>query len=200
MASPTRRTTPPFAQERDRLLTQLNQQSIALRRSPEQYLEIADVLDELARQISSIKIENNQSRCFSIKCNALTSTLLCHSELLKCHPSRSVEIAASIDLMQLQLGRLTMKVDGDDDFAQKMDALASRMETSWMPTDEMDVKEIRLKDHLHKIWRELNLSVPGCECGQCQDQDGERLVVESMGCRPVFFGLTVGSLGSLKVS
>ncbi|KAJ5190555.1 uncharacterized protein N7498_009540 [Penicillium cinerascens] len=174
MASPTRRTTPPFTQERDRLLTQLNEQSIALRRSPEQYLEIADVLDELAQQISSIKIENNQSRCFSIKCNALTSTLLCHSELLKCHPSRSVEIAASIDLMQLQLGRLTMKVD-DDDFAQKMDALSNRMETSWTPTDEMDVKEIRLKEHLHKIWRELNLSVPGCECGQCQDQDGESL-------------------------
>jgi hypothetical protein len=184
----TLRTTHPFTQERDRLFTQLNEQSITLRNSPDQYLEIASELDDLALHISSIKI-NDPPRCFAIKSNALTIMLQNHSALLKCHPSRFNEIAASVDLMQLQLGRLTMQ-DGDDEFAQKMDALASRIEASWMPREGMDGKEIGLMEHLHRIWRELNLSVPGCECGQCQVLDEERLVW-SMGCGSVFPGLTL---------
>jgi hypothetical protein len=195
MATP-RSTTHPFAQERDRLFTQLNEQSIILRKSPEQYLEIASVLDDLALQISSIKI-NNPPRCFAIKSNALTLMLQNHSELLKCHPSRFNEIAASIDLMQLQLGRLIMQ-DGDDEFAQKMDALASRIEASWMPREGMDEKEIGLMEHLHRIWCELNLSVPGCECGQCQVLDEDRLVGLMGGS--VFLGLTLfWQLGIVEV-
>jgi hypothetical protein len=186
MATP--RTIHP-SQESDRLFTQLNEQSIILRKSPEQYLEIASELDELSLQISSIKINDNPPRCFAIKSNALTIMLQNHSELLKCHPSRFNEIAASIHLMQLQLGRLTMQ-DGDDEFAQKMDALASRIEASWMPREGMDGKEIGLMEHLHRIWRELNLSVPGCECGQCQVLDEDRLVW-LMGCGSVFLGLTL---------
>jgi len=181
MASPKHNTTQPFAEERDRLFTELKQQSIALRCSPTHYLEIAEMLDELARQISSIKVDNNTPRCFSIKCNALTITLQNHSELLKSHPSRFVQVADAIDLMQLQLGRLTVKADGDDDFAQKMDVLTARMETSWVPTDEMDGNEARIKEHLRKIWRELNIRVVDCGCDQCQDQDEKRLVVESTG-------------------
>jgi hypothetical protein len=89
--------------------------------------------------------------------------------------------------------------DGDDEFAQKMDALASRIEASWMPREGMDEKEIGLMEHLHRIWRELNLSVPGCECGQCQVLDEDRLV-GLMGCGSVFLGLTLfWQLGIVEV-
>lgn len=145
-----------------------------LKRSPEQYLVIADALDHLAQQIATFKLDANSPLCFSAKCTTLATTLLCHSDVLKSHPSRHVAIAASIDLMQLQLGRLTMKIDGDD-FALKMDALASQMESSWMPSDGMDGRELGVQEHLHRVWWELNLKVPGCECANCEEND-ERLV------------------------
>ena len=175
MATPRRETSLPFIQQRDILFTQLNEQSTILKKSPEQFLVIADALNDLAQQIASFTLDANPPLCFSAKCNALTTTLLCHSDVLKSHPSRHVAIAASINLMQLQLGRLTMKVDGDDDFALKMDALASRMETSWMPSDGMDGRELGIKEHLHRVWWELNLKVPGCECANCEEDD-KRLV------------------------
>ncbi|KAJ5125555.1 hypothetical protein N7448_004874 [Penicillium atrosanguineum] len=175
MASPTRETSPSFIQQRDMLFTQLNEQSVILKKSPEQYLVIADALDDLAQKIASFKLDAHSPLCFSAKYDALATTLLCHSDVLKSHPSRHVEIAASIDLMQLRLGRLTMKLDRDNDFALKMDALASRMETSWMPSDGMDGMELAIKEHLHRVWWELNLKVPGCECGNGEKDEKRAL-------------------------
>ncbi|KAJ6126898.1 hypothetical protein N7523_002510 [Penicillium sp. IBT 18751x] len=177
MAPPSHEANPPFIQQRDKLFTQLNEQSFLLKQSPEEYLVIADTLNDLAQQIASIKLDTDSPLCFSAKCNALTTTLLCHSDVLKSHPSRHVAIAASIDLMQLQLGRLTMKADGDDEFAMKMDALSSRMEISWMPTDEMHGREVGVQEHLHRVWRELNLKVGDCECADCVRED-KRLVAK----------------------
>ncbi|KAJ5662247.1 uncharacterized protein N7477_009863 [Penicillium maclennaniae] len=177
MAPPSHEANPPFIHQRDKLFTQLNEQSLLLKKCPEEYLVIAATLTDLAQQIVSFKLDANSPLCFSAKCNALTTTLLCHSDVLKSHPSRHVAIAASIDLMQLQLGRLTMKADGDDEFAMKMDALASRMQTSWMPSDGIDGREVGVQEHLHRVWWELNLKVADCECADCVRED-KRLVAK----------------------
>jgi hypothetical protein len=192
MSSQTRKSSPPSIQNCDRLFTLLNEQSIFLKASPEQYIEIADALDDLVQQIAGMEIDANSPPCFSAKYNALTTALLCHSDVLKSHPSRHVEIAASIDLMQLQLGRLTMKGAGEDEFALKMDGLANRMETSWMPGDGIGEKDIKIKEHLHRVWRELNLKVPGCECGHCEKD--EKRLVQVLGCGDGFVGLTISFL------
>lgn len=85
-----------------------------------------------------------------------------------------------------------MKGDGDDDFALKMDGLANRMETSWTPGDGIDEKNFKIKQHLHRVWCELNLKVPGCECGHCE-RDEKRLV-GPLGYGHGFVGLTISFL------
>lgn len=166
--------TSSFVQERDKVISKMNQQSVTLRHHPERYLEIAEAMDQNVQQIETMKAAGDpedQSRCFRVKCNAITTTLQDHSELLKNHPGRFLEIATVIDMAQLQLGRLTVTGDnGNDDFAQHMDTLAGQMADSWQPTDTDEEKQARVKRSLQEAWCRLHLdTVSGCECVRCKD-------------------------------
>lgn len=132
----------------------------------------AEELKDLANRVEALKVftvHENASLCFEVKCNRITACLTQHSELARTRPNHWQEIADVLDMVLIQMGRLTLTGDdSEDDLAQDAELLAED-KVSLLPREEDEV-ESRSRRFMYGLWCQLTYNtVAGCWCMGCRE-------------------------------
>lgn len=171
-------TNPPltsFIHQRNSIHRELRALSLSFRSQvdPITLQEMAEGLSDLANRVETLKAFANQettSLCFKVKCNRITTYLIDYSELVRTHPDRWREVTDVLDMVLIQVGRLTLTGDdSDDDLAQDAEMLAEDKEISLLPREE-DEAASQKRRHMYGLWCQLTYNtVAGCGCKGCRE-------------------------------
>lgn len=164
---------PNFHETRDKLHTRLTTQIRTLRSRTGHLEEISEGMLNLTRHLQRYQQATTRqlhSRCFDRKCSLITSHLREYAHTLHVNPQYWREALAVLEMIRIQVGRLTlMGENSGDEFAQRSEVLAERMENSLLPSRGDDALEEGRKRHLYAIWARLtDTYVHGCFCAPCR--------------------------------
>lgn len=159
--------------DREDLIKRLQTQIPALDNNPTSYRALARNLIRCAHDLdtaikggglfeqgmSDIKIPD----CFVTRCDAIKEELLHQGKLLIDSPAPVDSVAVAVELIAIQIGRLTLSRDGDADAqAEGWDLLVEQLRLEVLGNDGEEVKGSE-----GDLWECLDFPVPGCECVQC---------------------------------
>lgn len=167
---------PNFHETRERLYTRLTTQIRTLRSRNGRFDEISEGMLNLIRHLERYQQATSRqlhSRCFDRKRELITTYLRDYAHLLNTtrRPEVLAEVLDVLGMIRIQVGRLTVLGENrGDEFAQRAEVSAERMENLLLSRRGDEVYEARRKQHLYAIWARLTDSfVHGCSCAPCRE-------------------------------
>lgn len=119
-------------------------------------------------KFEAARVGSDVPACFEARCDLLRDAIDWQGSLLVGRPHLVGQTRAALDYLRIQVGRLTLRSQVNDSYAELMEnSAASRVSNvvNRQPLGHV-VDEDRLKE-IEKTFNKLNQPFPNCSCIQC---------------------------------
>lgn len=172
-------TTPTFEEDRESFVKSIQSKSRRVDRGAETHTAIAEWLANRLHEFDLIKrfgeLEKNEGRkvppCFPTRCDLLKEEMRRLSEALAEKPKLTSRASLVLEMLSLQVGRLTMDgYSNVDQYAEEMDRRIQGLEFDWKKRHLDDPEVTSVLRRFTRLSKRLNEPVRNCYCRQCMNR------------------------------